>query len=282
MEKRSFTALTVGFALCAAAQAGDAYAKILFRVANAGTVSLAEMVTDLSKARLIVFGERHDSHEDKVAHRTLMQGLHESGVPLAVGLEMFRADAQGDLDAWVSGQMDEESFRRIYADHWDPRLWGHYNDVFGYARQERIPLVGLNVPRAIVREVARQGFESLDEAQKEELQVSSCDVDPQYEEVLQLAIGGKAQAPDSFERFCQAQLVWDAAMAQNALRYLERNPDRVMLVIAGAWHAWKHGIVEQFAKRSDLPYRVILPSSDDTFLNYDIALDDADYVWWKD
>ncbi|MCK7512360.1 MAG: ChaN family lipoprotein [Desulfobacterales bacterium] len=38
--------------------------------------------------------------------------------------------------------------------------------IFEYARAQRIPMIGLNVPREITRQVARGGFQSLTEAQR--------------------------------------------------------------------------------------------------------------------
>ena len=69
-------------------------------------------------------------------------------------------------------------------------------------------------------------------------------------------------------------------MAQNALRFLEKDPRRTLVILAGSFHAWKHGIAEQIERRSDIPVRVILPSSDDSFFNYNVMIEDADYVWW--
>jgi hypothetical protein len=53
-------------------------------------------------------------------------------------------------------------------------------------------------------------------------------------------------------------------------------------VLCGTFHAWRHGIPQQLERvRAGIPHRIILPSSDKTFLNYDIFLADADYVWWQ-
>ncbi len=256
---------------------------VVFRVSNRAEIPLHEMVEDLKTARVVFMGEEHDNRAHHAAQLTVIQALAQAGAKVAVGLEMFRADAQADLDRWVAGRLGQRQLYEVYADNWARRLWPLYSDIFFYALQERIPLVGLNVPRALVAQVAREGFDALAREDKDALGVVQCDVDERYQQLIALVLGRKDQESEAFGRFCEAQVVWDTAMAQNALRFLEANPERVLVVLAGTFHAWKHGIPEQLRRLSPLlPYRVILPSSDKSFLRYDIVLQDADYVWWHE
>ena len=83
----------------------------------------------------------------------------------------------------------------------------------------------------------------------------------------------------NFTNFCEAQLLWDSAMAAHVLDYLKTHPDYTMVVIAGSGHAWKQGIPRQVQMRSNIPLRVILPevagkSEPDT-----TTTSDADYLW---
>lgn len=253
---------------------------LIFKVSNIAIVTPQQMVADLRQSRVVIIGESHDNHNHHAAQLFVIKALHEAGLDLAIGFEMFRTDAQGALDRWVAGDMPEGAFEEVYADHWDPRLWPLYSPIFFFAEEKGIPMVGLNVPRSIVSQVARRGYETLSDSQREELGVVTCDVDQKYQSLIARVMGNKKRGGASFGRFCQAQVVWDTAMAQNALAYLEQNPRKTIALLAGSFHAWKHGIAEQIERRSDVPYRVILPSSDDSYLNYDILLEDADYVWW--
>jgi hypothetical protein len=124
-----------------------AEAKLLFRMHDVGTITMGELVEGLKAARVVFFGERHSNVEDHVAQRTLIQALHEAGVPLAIGMEMFRNDAQPSLDRWIAGTLEERAFRAVYDDNWDRRLYEQYREILLYARQERIPIVGLNIAR---------------------------------------------------------------------------------------------------------------------------------------
>ena len=78
--------------------------EFLFRVENAGVISMADMVADLKTARVVVVGEQHDNLDHHRAQLDVIRALHESGTKVAVGLEMFRADAQPQLDAWIAGE----------------------------------------------------------------------------------------------------------------------------------------------------------------------------------
>ena len=256
---------------------------MIFRLRNLGEVSLAELVTDLKKARVVIIGERHDSVEDHVAQRTVIQALHDAGADIAVGLEMFRAEEQPALDKWVGRGLGIGEFRKIFDRNWTPEYWNLYNDILVYARQERIPLIGLNLPREIPNQVAREGFDSLGAESRRLLGIQSCEIPERYRDLLRRVLGEKAEsAPRRFDNFCQAQLVWDYAMARVVAAYLAEHPGRTVVVLCGTFHAWRHGIPLQLEKISPgISKRIILPSSDRSLLNYDILIADADYVWWQ-
>ena len=82
-----------------------------------------------------------------------------------------------------------------------------------------------------------------------------------------------------FRHFCEAQVVWDTSMALNAVDYIEENPQKTLVILAGNFHAWKRGIPEQIRRVADIDVRAILPSTDVSFSEYDVVLEDADYVW---
>jgi uncharacterized iron-regulated protein len=273
-------ALAALFAFLAASAPPAAEAKLIFRLRDTTTMSTAQLVASLKGARVIFFGENHDRAEDHVAQRTIMQALQETGVPMAVGMEMFRRDAQPQLDRWVAGTLDMKGLRGLYDGNWDAALFEQYRDILLYARQERIPLIGLNIASQIVAQVGRGGFASLSAEQRRQLGVNSCDVSPRYADVLHRLTGRPLGSPD-FANFCEAQIVWDAAMARTIADFLRAKPDHVVLVFCGNFHAWRHGIPGRLAAITDVPMKIILPSGDDSFQRYDILREDADYIWWN-
>lgn len=251
----------------------------VLRVADGQRVSLSVMLDDLEGVQLILVGELHDEASHHQAQLTVIRALTEAGVSVAVGLEMFRSDSQAHLDRWVHGQMDEEAFKEVYDANWSSD-WELYRDILLYARETEIPLIGLNISRDISRKVAEQGFSSLTPEELGQLPPVSCSVDDTYMAFIRRAFGLHGHDTEkNFTHFCEAQIVWDTAMASNLLAFLGKNPDYTMVVLAGSGHAWKRGIPEQVSRRSDTSYRVILPEIQKRLESKDVTSEDADYLW---
>lgn len=240
-------------------------------------LSLHEVIPDLKRAKLVFMGEHHDSLEHHIAQLQLIQALKGTGIPIAIGVEMFHTDSQYYLDRWANNELTEAAFRKVYDKNWE--LWPLYRDIFIYARDNRIPVIGLNVPREISRQVAKEGFGSLTPEQRSGLPVVECKVSRNYREFVERAYGAHGHSAIDFNNFCEAQLLWDSAMAVRAIDYLKKNPKTIMIVLTGSGHAWKQGIPDQVAKRSDLPYRVILPEEPGMIDEGGMTTKEADYIW---
>ena len=238
---------------------------------------LSEAVALLKQNRIILVGEHHSNKKHHEAQLAVIRTLKESGTKVAIGLEMFRSDSQQALDRWIGGDIGEEKFQQIYYDNWT-FPWSAYRRIFEYAREEKIPLIGLNVPRNITRQVSQRGFKSLTAAQKGKLSNITCRVDKEYLNYIKKAFGGHAHGNLNFNYFCEAQLVWDNVMAINALAYLKKYPDAVVVVLTGTGHARKGAIPRQIRKRSQVPHAVILPEVKGIVDSETISTKDADYI----
>ena len=220
-------------------------------------VSFPTMMSDLENVRLVFIGELHDHPGHHLAQLQVIRALHEAGIPLAIGLEMFRAEYQFVLDNWVKGVLPERQFLTYYRNNWS--LWPLYRDIFFYARKNAIPMVGLNISREITRKVASSGFESLSKRQRRGLPMVRCDVDERYQAYMRRVLGKHVHGGAKFLNFCEAQMVWDVTMANHLLTYLKSHPQKTVVVLAGSGHAWKFGIPEQIRRQEDIPCRVLLP-----------------------
>jgi uncharacterized iron-regulated protein len=238
--------------------------------------TLDKMIVDLSGAQVVFIGETHDQVSHHAAQLQVIRELHEAGIPVSVGLEMFRQDGQVNLDRWIAGDMDEDSFKEVYVRHWGD--WHLYRDIFIYARDNRIPLVGLNIPRQLVNQVARRGFDSLSAEQRKDLPLAYCNISPRYREFMTRTLQGHPLEGTAFEYFCEAQILWDASMALNLEEYLRENPQRTVVVLAGNGHAWKHGIPEQLLRSGEYRIRVLLPEIPGRVDRSTTSLDEADYL----
>ena len=249
----------------------------LFDIAKQKELKLSGALQDLQGKKIILVGEQHDQRGHHVAQLEIIKALHRSGTPIAIGLEMFRANSQDALDQWVSGQRPEKEFQKVFYDNWG-FTWSLYSMIFVFAREVKIPIVGLNVPRAVTQQVARGGFRSLSEEQRANLPFVECRVDPEYMDFIQRAYGAHGHGQMNFTNFCEAQLVWDKAMAVHALGYVKKNPDRTMVLLAGNGHVWKKGIPERIKESSSLTYAVLLPEIPENLEKDTITLEDADYL----
>ena len=238
---------------------------------------LSEAITQLKQNRIILVGEHHSNKNHHEAQLGVIRTLKETGLKVAVGLEMFRSDSQQALDRWISGDIGEEKFEQIYYDNWN-YPWSAYRRIFEYARGKKIPLIGLNVSRSITRQVSQQGFKSLTAAQKGKLSNVSCKVDKEYMDYIRNAFGGHAHGNLNFTYFCEAQLVWDNVMAVNTLNYLQKYPDAVVVVLTGTGHARKGAIPRQIRERSRVSHAVILPEVKGIVDPETASTNDADYI----
>ena len=240
-------------------------------------ILLTDASSDLKNNRIILVGEHHTNQNHHFGQLNVIQTLHEAGARVAIGLEMFRNDSQNLLDQWIAGNISETQFEEIYYDNWT-YPWPLDRMIFEYARKEQIPMIGLNVPREITRQVSRGGFISLSEKKRGQLNNVSCRVDKEYMDYIKRAFGGHGHGNMNFTYFCEAQMVWDTAMAVNTLAYLEKEPDAVVVLLAGAGRVRKGAIPRQIRERSQIPHAVILPKIDGMIDKETINIKDADYI----
>jgi len=164
--------------------------------------------------------------------------------------------------------------------------WTFYREIFIYARNNKIPLIALNIPREISRKVRESGFSSLPEEDLELLPPSlTCDVDEEYMDYIRRVFSyheHRKNNDGAFINFCEAQLLWDKSMAWYLLEYMDQNPERKIVVLTGITHAWKKGIPAQLEQlRDEVGYRVALPEVPDSVEPDKVTTEDADYIFLK-
>ncbi len=253
--------------------------KQVYQVDKRKIISFNQMISDVKKADFVIIGEVHDDPDHHRLELAIIRALHESDVPLAIGLEMFRADSQRALDEWVRGSLTLDGFLPLYYDNWR-MAWPMYRDIFTYAREHRIPLVGLNISDKIVATVAKKGFASLTKKERQMLPRGiSCNVDPTYMNFIREAYAGHPNETDKlFLNFCEAQMVWDKSMAANLIDYRKLHPSQTVVVLAGVGHAWKRGIPEQLAQESKYSVKTALPLVPGQIEKDTVTVNDADYI----
>jgi len=223
--------------------------------------SVSQLVSELKSKRVVFVGETHDRYDHHLNQLAVIRGLHQRGDDLAIGMEFFQEPFQTYLDQYVAGAIDEKTLlkKTQYYERWryDYRL---YRDILVYARNHRIPLVALNAPTELVAKVSERGIAGLAPEDRAQLAADLVPADRAYKGRLRpiFALHG-AMPEERFERFVGVQLLWDEFIARAARDYLEANPGRKMVVLAGSGHvAYPDAIPGRLARMIGAESAVVL------------------------
>ena len=224
--------------------------------------TLDSILPDLLEKRVVFFGEQHHRFEHHVNQLYLIQQFHKAGHDFGVGMEMFKKPFQDIIDAYLSDQIDEQSFikQTRYFEEWgyDYQL---YKPIVDFIKKHHIPLIALNLPEKITRQVSRSGMDMLDPADKGLIPESLDFSDKRYVQDLRevFALHSDQAALEDFNFFYQAQVLWDETMAETAYQFLGKAPDRKLIVLAGNGHLrYRYGIPKRLHRRTMASSAVIL------------------------
>lgn len=199
-------------------------------------------VVEAAKGKTFVYlGENHATSAHQNLQASVITALAKSGRKVAVGLEMITRPKQDALDQWISGELDEEKFKETV--DWKTQ-WGfdytYYKPIFDTAKENKLPMIALNVPRDWVRKAGRGGLSSLPLSAKMQLPASMFLGNKQHKDVFLALIGGHPGADASMvDRMYQGQVLWDEGMADTALKFLAlqpKDPANAFVVVAGVGH----------------------------------------------
>lgn len=224
---------------------------------GAALTGWADYLNALSAASVVCVGEQHDQAGH---HRVQAETVAELAArrPVAVGLEMVSTDQQGTLDDFMAGRMSEADF----AAWWD-KNWGYpyaiYKPIFDAAAAARLPVHGLNVPRALIREVARKGVAGLTPAERAQLPASIQESgDARYRAYIESSLDEHGPMPaDRRARMREAQAVWNEAMGARAAALAAGG--RLVVVVAGQGHMLYGGGIPESAARRGAAALTVLP-----------------------
>lgn len=227
----------------------------------AKAMKIDEIVDKIADKKIIYVGERHDSFEQHVVQLEIIRGIFRKNPNIAIGMEMFERESQQALNDFIAGKIDEKTFLKqsAYFKNWGLD-YNFYKDIIRFARDEKIPLIALNLRREIVSKVASSGIDSLSEDERKELPTEMDMTDHDYKsrliEIFEKHTGSKNR---NFDNFYQSQIIWDETMSQSIDEYLKKNPDRQVIVIAGSGHfIYGSGIPKRTFRRNQHNYAIVL------------------------
>jgi aminopeptidase N len=241
-------------------------------------MSLPGVLARVSGRKIVYVGEFHDRFSNHAVELEVIKSLHRKNKKIAIGMEMFQRPFQKVLDEYIAGTIDERAMLKgtEYFKRWgfDYNL---YRPILTFAREERIPVIALNMRREIVDKVSQGGIDSLGEGDKKEIPSLMDLSDENYKarlyEVFQKHVGSKEM---NFDFFYMSQVLWDESMSQSIDDFLNSNPDfqksGQVVILAGNGHlAFGSGIPKRTFRRNGLDYAIILN-------DMDIEKDIADYL----
>ncbi len=233
-------------------------------------LSADNAISRLAERQVVLLGESHGNADDHRWQLQVLAALHGRRPDLRIGLEMLPRAAQPVLDRWMAGELSVKVF--LESVNWD-RVWGYnsnlYMPIFEFSRMNQVPLIAINIPRSLVAKVRDEGWAAIPD--EERVGVGDPASAPSaYSDMLadvfvvkeRMAAGGhedSAMAPTSdaermalvddpeFQRFVEAQLTWDRAMAEALAEVaLARTEAPLVVGIVGRGHAeGGHGIAHQ-------------------------------------
>lgn len=240
------------------------------------------LLATLSTRPVVLLGERHDNAAHHRWQLHTLAALHGRRPNMIIGFEAFPRRVQPVLDRWVAGDLSAAAF--LAEVDW-PRVWGFdadlYLPLFHFARDHRIPILALNVDRDLVSKVAAAGFDAVPNEDRENVSTPA-PPPPAYRQSLARVFEYKKQhlqpsldaglpathpgdraatlADPGFQRFVEAQLTWDRAMAQAIAGAKQANPSAMVVGIIGQGHlehGW--GVPHQLADLHIKDTAVLLP-----------------------
>jgi len=253
--------------------------------AVAKSLDFDAIMDSVAANRVVYVGETHVNQADHVLQFRVLQAIHQRYPEVAVGMEMFNRSSQPALDAYVKGDIDERQFLK---DAQYFKNWGYdyrfYRDILQYARQHKLPVIGLNLDKDIVSATFRDGgiaglTPEMQQALPEERDLSMPGYRQRLAQVFQSHSGPHFHENDQkMTNFVESQVLWDETMSQSIADYLTAHPQAKMVIIAGSGHV---------VKENAIPPRVTrrIPVQQAVLVNVqqgELTTDEADYVFFSD
>ncbi len=247
------------------------------KLGTGSEVTLDEILTEIVDERVIFVGEIHTNPSSHRVQYEVIKHLVESGKDVTIAIEIFAASKQKSLDRWVQGKVSRAQFGRAF--NREVNLpFGAYEGIFEYARQMRIPIVGIDADRRLIVDVTKQGLKNVPEELRKMVKYTECSEEPQYVKMLGLS-GNRDFHQSGMPFLCDGQRMRDSVMAYNISRIIQDNNSTVVVML-GLVHASKIAVHEMLQKNVPAGYVVLMPEKIKYITNKMPASDVADYIWY--
>lgn len=213
-------------------------------------VTYQTMLRSLVQEQVVLFGEQHDDAMSHWLEKLVLRDLYRvHQKELIVGAEMWEADNQSLLNAFVKGDLSMDEYLKR-----SKRVWHNmkrdYMPLLQFCIEKKLHFVATNIPRPLANQVAKKGAKALvalpDSVQRFlpplpfhfNLKAKSYQL---MRKMITEASSGGMQQMMRFDptRLLQAQAVKDATMAWHIHQALKR-PLQRFFHFHGAMHSVAH------------------------------------------
>jgi uncharacterized iron-regulated protein len=238
-----------------------------------------KMLKDISQCEVVLFGEMHDSPISHWLELQLAKDLFKvKKQNLVLGAEMFEATDQSIIDAYMKGDITEDTLKKRV------RLWKNYNTDYKplveFARNTNCKWVGTNIARKYAGLVYKGGFGKLDTLSAEEKKFIAplpVEYDPELEQYKKMI--EEADSGHNSPNLPKAQAIKDATMAY--FIYQNLTDGKLFLHFNGTYHSDYFEGIMWYLKRKNADMRILtiatVEQSDITKLTPDNIMA-ADYI----
>jgi uncharacterized iron-regulated protein len=198
------------------------------------------LVDILGQVDVVALGEEHYHPDSQAFALRLLQALAQRQPRrLALAMEFLERDQQQAVDEYGRESIDATTFQsRIGA---SAAFMRSYFPLIDYARQQRLPVLAMNVPRHIARQVAREGLpytlQHLSPQERNYLPATLSPVSPTYRTYFLDAVASHHPLQgEQAERFVQASHLKDDTMTEVLAQFLDQHCEYTVLALAGRFH----------------------------------------------
>lgn len=199
-------------------------------------VSLERALAGVRPGHVVVVGEQHNLAGHHVNQLAVLLTLRARGLRVSVGFEFFYYLDQIWVDRYTRGEIPEEEFLRVV--RWGGYPFDWYRPLALFSRDAGGRTLALNAPPPLTRALAQRGLAGLSDDERALLPPDFQPGDDRYFERFRVAMGQHgAMSEEALRNYFLAQSAWDDTMAWQAAEFMRANPDQVLVIIVGDFHA---------------------------------------------
>jgi uncharacterized iron-regulated protein len=254
-------------------------------------ISFDTLVDMVAETDVVAIGEEHHQPDIQAFALRLLEALAQRRPHhLALAMEFLERDQQAIVDAYLTGAIDRPTLQsRLGVSQ---AFMRDYFALLAYARRQGLPVIAMNTPRRIARQVAREGLQKtlqqLRHSDREYLPDVFSVIAPLYRTYfLEAVTPHHTLQGEAAEYFVQAAHLKDDTMAEALAHFLDVHPGVTILALAGRFH-FDYGkaipaLLQQRRQHTIMRRITAMTVTNDSVIDLQQLAREtiADYVWFS-